>query len=50
LLEMQADDILQLLEGSVEDSAQDKMADSIRTELSGFRCYAKKIQETSPTI
>jgi hypothetical protein len=50
LLEMQADDILQLLEGSVEDSAQDKMADSIHTQLSGFRCYAKKIQATSPTI
>jgi hypothetical protein len=43
LLEMQSDDILQLLEGSVEDSAPDKLADSIRTQLSGFRCYAKKI-------
>jgi DNA-binding MarR family transcriptional regulator len=43
LLEMQADDILQLLEGSVEDSAPDKLADSIRTQLSGLRCYARKI-------
>lgn len=43
LLEMQSDDILQLLEGSVEDSAPDKLADSIRTQLSGYRCYAKKI-------
>jgi primosomal protein N' len=44
LLEMQADDILQLLEGSVEDSASDKLADSIRTPLSGLRCYARKLQ------
>jgi hypothetical protein len=43
LLEMQADDILQLLEGSVEDSASDKLADSIRTPLSGLRCYARKL-------
>jgi hypothetical protein len=43
LLEMQADDILQLLEGSVEDSASDKIADSIRTPLSGLRCYARKL-------
>jgi hypothetical protein len=50
LLEMQSDDILQLLEGSVEDSAPDKLSDSIYTQLSGFRCYAKKIQITSPTI
>lgn len=50
LLEMQANDILQLLEGSVEDSAPDKLADSIRTQLSGFRCYAKKVQENPQTI
>jgi hypothetical protein len=43
LLEMQADDVLQLLEGSVEDSASDKLADSIRTPLSGLRCYARKL-------
>jgi hypothetical protein len=43
LLEMQADDILQLLEGSVEDSASDKLADSIRTPLSGLRCYARRL-------
>jgi hypothetical protein len=45
LLEMQANDILQLLEGSVEDSASDKLADSIRTPLSGLRCYARKLQQ-----
>jgi hypothetical protein len=43
LLEMQADDTFQLLEGSVEDSAPDKIADSVRTQLSGLRCYAKKL-------
>lgn len=41
LLEMQADDILQLQGGSVEDSAPDKIEDSIKTEVSGLRCYAK---------
>jgi hypothetical protein len=42
LLEMQADDIFQLLEGSVEDSAPDKLEDSITTKVSGLRCYAKR--------
>jgi hypothetical protein len=41
LLEMQANDILQLQGGSVEDSAPDKIEDSITTELDGLRCYAK---------
>ena len=43
LLEMQATDILQLLEGSVEDSAPDKIEDSIMTKVSGLRCYAKRL-------
>lgn len=43
LLEMQADDIFQLLEGSVEDSAPDKLEDSITTKVSGLRCYAKRL-------
>ena len=43
LLEMQANDIFQLMEGSVEDSAPDKIKDSITTELSGLRCYAKRL-------
>ena len=43
LLEMQANDIFQLMEGSVEDSAPDKIEDSITTELSGLRCYAKRL-------
>jgi len=43
LLEMQADDIFQLQEGSVEDSAPDKIEDSIKTLLDGLRCYAKRI-------
>jgi hypothetical protein len=43
LLKMQADGILQLLEGTVEDSAPDKLADSVMTKISGLRCYAKRI-------
>jgi hypothetical protein len=43
LLEMQAYDIFQLLEGSVEDSAPDKLEDSITTKVSGLRCYAKRL-------
>ena len=43
LLEMQADDIFQLQGGSVEDSAPDKIEDSIKTLLDGLRCYAKRI-------
>ena len=43
LMEMQSNDLLQLLEGSVEDSAQDKIQDSIMTKVSGLRCYAKRL-------
>ena len=43
LLEMQAEDIFQLEGGSVEDSASDKIEDSITTELDGLRCYASKL-------
>jgi hypothetical protein len=43
LLKMQADGILQLLEGTVEDSAPDKLEDSVITKVSGLRCYAKRI-------
>lgn len=41
LLEMQEKDIFQLQGGSVEDSAPDKIEDSISTELDGLRCYAR---------
>ncbi|BAY33981.1 hypothetical protein NIES2107_58860 [Nostoc carneum NIES-2107] len=41
LLEMQANDIFQLQGGSIEDSAPDKIEDSITTKISGLRCYAK---------
>ena len=44
LLEMQAEDIFQLEGGSVEDSAPDKIEDSITTELDGLRCYTSKLQ------
>ena len=43
LLEMQANDIFQLVEGSVEDSAPDKIEDSITTKVNGLRCYAKRL-------
>jgi hypothetical protein len=43
LLEMQVDDILQLQGGSVEDSAPDKIEDSITTKVSGLRCYAQRL-------
>lgn len=41
LIEMQSNDIFQLQGGSVEDSAPDKIEDSITTELDGLRCYAR---------
>ncbi len=43
MLEMQANDLVQLMEGSVEDSAPDKIEDSISIELVGLRCYAKRL-------
>ncbi|MEX0267737.1 hypothetical protein AB3R30_01210 [Leptolyngbyaceae cyanobacterium UHCC 1019] len=43
LLELQSNDVFQLLEGSVEDSAPDKIEDSITTKISGLRCYAKRL-------
>ena len=44
LLEMQANDIFQLQGGSVEDSAADKIQDSITTEVGGLRCYAERLK------
>jgi hypothetical protein len=44
LLETQADDILQLQGGTVEDNARDKIEDSITTALNGLRCYAKRLK------
>ena len=41
LLEMQAHDILQLMEGSLPDEDPSKIEDSMTTELSGLRCYVK---------
>jgi predicted nucleic acid-binding Zn ribbon protein len=43
MLEMQANDILQLQGGGIEDDALDKLEDSIMTDLSGLRCFAKRI-------
>lgn len=44
LLDMQANDIFQLQGGSVEDSAADKIQDSITTEVGGLRCYAQRLK------
>ena len=41
LLEMQANDILQMQGGSLPDNDPAKIEDSITTEVSGLRCYAK---------
>ncbi|MGB3513295.1 MAG: hypothetical protein WBA93_29590 [Microcoleaceae cyanobacterium] len=43
MLDMQADDIIALQGGSVEDSAPDKIEDSISTEIGGLRCLARKL-------
>ncbi len=44
LMEMQANDILQLQGSSLEDSTPDKIEDSISTELGGLRCYARLLK------
>ncbi|NEP36027.1 hypothetical protein [Moorena sp. SIO3B2] len=41
LLEMQANDMIQLQGGSLYNGTDDQIEDSIYTELSGLRCYAK---------
>lgn len=43
LLEMQAEDIFQLQGGSLPSNDQSQLEDSISTELSGLRCYARKL-------
>jgi hypothetical protein len=43
LLQMQTEKVLRLQGGSVEDSAADKIEDSISTDISGLRCYAKRL-------
>ncbi|MBW4591337.1 MAG: hypothetical protein KME46_00050 [Brasilonema angustatum HA4187-MV1] len=43
LLEMQANDVLQLQGGSLPDNDPAKLEDSITTEVSGLRCYAKRL-------
>ena len=42
---MHENDEFLLMEGSVEDSAPDKIQDSVSTELAGLRTYAKKIKK-----
>ncbi|MTJ32921.1 hypothetical protein [Aphanizomenon sp. UHCC 0183] len=43
LLEMQEKDILQLQGGSLPDNDPVKLEDSVITEVSGLRCYAKRL-------
>jgi hypothetical protein len=43
LMEMQSNDVLQLLEGSVEDNHLSKLEDSVQTKLGKLRCYVKRI-------
>ncbi|MEH1777241.1 hypothetical protein [Nostoc sp.] len=43
LLEMQEKDILQLQGGSLPDNDPGKLEDSVTTEVSGLRCYAKRL-------
>lgn len=43
MLEMQADDMVQLMEANVEDGAHDKLQDSIKTPFGELRCYAKRL-------
>ncbi|MBP5974781.1 hypothetical protein HW132_19080 [Brasilonema sp. CT11] len=43
MLEIQAHDILQLQGGSLPDNDPAKLEDSITTEVSGLRCYAKRL-------
>jgi hypothetical protein len=42
MLELQANDVFEFVEGTVEDSAPDKIEDSITTKLGKLRCYAKR--------
>lgn len=43
LLEMQENDLLQLQGGSLPDNDPAKLEDSVTTEVSGLRCYAKRL-------
>jgi hypothetical protein len=43
LLKMQTEKTFRLQGGSVEDSSPDKIEDSITTEVSGIRCFAKRL-------
>lgn len=42
MLQMQAEDMFQLMGGSLPSNDPTEIQDSISTELSGLRCYAKK--------
>jgi hypothetical protein len=42
-LTLQSNDVFQLLEESIEDSAPDKIQDSVITKLGKLRCYVKRV-------
>ena len=44
MMKIQSNDSYQLMEGSVEDSAPDKIQDSVTSSLAGLRTYAKKLK------
>ncbi|MFM6208897.1 MAG: hypothetical protein ACKPEZ_26195, partial [Planktothrix sp.] len=43
MLEMQANDLVQLIGGEMTDSTPDKVEDSIQTELGAIRYYTKRL-------
>ncbi|CAD5968789.1 hypothetical protein NO108_04012 [Planktothrix rubescens] len=44
MLEMQANDLVQLIGGQMTDSTPDKVEDSIQTELGAMRYYTKRLE------
>ncbi|SKB14064.1 conserved hypothetical protein [Planktothrix sp. PCC 11201] len=44
ILEMQANDLVQLIGGEMTDSTPDKVEDSIQTELGAMRYYTKRLE------
>ncbi len=44
MLEMQANDLVQLIGGEMTDSTPDKVEDSIQTELGAMRYYTRRLE------
>lgn len=45
MLKMQANDVFQLMESSIEDGAAKKLEDSVMTKTGTLRCYAKRLSD-----